>query len=482
MFYKILSYPAGKTSHIFLPVAQESDLRHVLRILFRQDNISLLIISESTDDRRMSFILVVDDEPELLEVMEMALGAITTVPVKTCASGNQALSILSSTELPLLIISDYRMPDGDGAFLYKKVLESYPEVPFVVCSGNPSSELKQLFPTAYDILNKPAFLKPLKLLIERKFADQTQRPQYVQIPMAFLLRMGSMDVDTYLKLSPDKFVKLYSKGDSFTEEDLAKYKNKLLSHLYVLRDDAAVLLKKFDSFLLQKQAAKGQDSLDARYDVFDTVNAFSRALGWNEATVSLALKATESTMKTLLTDQPWRKILAKANNNTFHGHHVALLSTLTCMVAIELGWHSDSTLQKLIMASLMHDYYVDEETYESLHEGSYDALEIIQSQSYRQHPIRAAEMARSLKGLPSDVDHILIQHHEKPDGSGFPRGLTANHISPLSGIFIICEDLVNYSIKKEINSEMLNQFWVDNQAYLQKEPFKKIALSLISKA
>jgi HD-GYP domain-containing protein (c-di-GMP phosphodiesterase class II) len=197
--------------------------------------------------------------------------------------------------------------------------------------------------------------------------------------------------------------------------------------------------------------------------------------------VRLAFKAVNLTVNMVKRDQSWAKLLAQKNSNSFYSHHVSLLSNMVCIVAQNIGWSSEATQQKLIMAALLHDQFVDETTYEILQQNSNDSSEIIQNPQYRQHPIKVAELARTLRGLPNDVDHILLQHHERPDGSGFPRGLVASHISPFSAMFIVCEELLHFSHGKVIDTNMLNEFWSTFPEFLHKEPFKKISLSIINK-
>jgi HD-GYP domain-containing protein (c-di-GMP phosphodiesterase class II) len=62
--------------------------------------------------------------------------------------------------------------------------------------------------------------------------------------------------------------------------------------------------------------------------------------------------------------------------------------------------------------------------------------------------LAAAEVAKQFSEVPPDVDLIIAQHHERPDGSGFPRGLSSTYIAPLSAIFIVAHDMTQYAIEK----------------------------------
>ena len=56
------------------------------------------------------------------------------------------------------------------------------------------------------------------------------------------------------------------------------------------------------------------------------------------------------------------------------------------------------------------------------------------------HPWQEAELVRRFQKMPPDVDTIILQHHERPDGTGFPRGLDFRRIAPLSAVFIVAEE------------------------------------------
>lgn len=74
-------------------------------------------------------ILVVDDEPGMRDVLKDDL-EMEGYRVLTAESGNKALMVLEN-ELVHLIISDVRMPDGDGVFLVQEVRKRYPGLPLV---------------------------------------------------------------------------------------------------------------------------------------------------------------------------------------------------------------------------------------------------------------------------------------------------------------------------------------------------------------
>lgn len=60
-------------------------------------------------------------------------------------------------------------------------------------------------------------------------------------------------------------------------------------------------------------------------------------------------------------------------------------------------------------------------------------------QQIKRHPVLALSEAEKLLGNDSDALKIIMQHHERMDGSGYPRKLTGAAIHPLSRIIAVCD-------------------------------------------
>ncbi len=58
-------------------------------------------------------VLYVDDEPDIREVVELSLGLMPGLAIKTCASGEEALRSLSQFR-PDVVLLDVMMPGLDG--------------------------------------------------------------------------------------------------------------------------------------------------------------------------------------------------------------------------------------------------------------------------------------------------------------------------------------------------------------------------------
>lgn len=90
------------------------------------------------EKKKIKQILVVDDEPDLLELYQMGLEKYG-YNCLTAANGLEGIAILEKEAIDL-VISDYRMPKSNGLDLFRKTKElyqklAYPRIPFIMVTG-----------------------------------------------------------------------------------------------------------------------------------------------------------------------------------------------------------------------------------------------------------------------------------------------------------------------------------------------------------
>ncbi len=87
-------------------------------------------------------ILVVDDEPDLLESLkELLEDCIPELTVRTAPGGAEGLEILAAHDDIDLVISDFRMPEMDGISFLRAVHDQFPRVARVLLTAYPDKKL-----------------------------------------------------------------------------------------------------------------------------------------------------------------------------------------------------------------------------------------------------------------------------------------------------------------------------------------------------
>jgi HD-GYP domain-containing protein (c-di-GMP phosphodiesterase class II) len=110
------------------------------------------------------------------------------------------------------------------------------------------------------------------------------------------------------------------------------------------------------------------------------------------------------------------------------------------MLAVEIGEQlglSKSRLRSLAIGGLLHDIgklAVPESILQkpaSLDDSEYEIVKL--------HPERGRELLSELGGFDDTVGRLVLDHHERLDGSGYPRGLDARELDLATRILAVCD-------------------------------------------
>jgi two-component system response regulator PilR (NtrC family) len=110
-------------------------------------------------------VLVVDDEPDLCELLSITLQRMDLSP--STAGTIAAAQRLLKTEQFDLCLTDMQLPDGDGLDLVKWIQQYSPSVPVAVITahGNMETAVRALKVGAFDFVSKPLDLAGLRKLV-----------------------------------------------------------------------------------------------------------------------------------------------------------------------------------------------------------------------------------------------------------------------------------------------------------------------------
>ena len=127
------------------------------------------------------------------------------------------------------------------------------------------------------------------------------------------------------------------------------------------------------------------------------------------------------------------RLLGPGSGDLPSAHEISV-ATLCLVLGRDCGMPAPM-LRQLLLAALLHD--AGKQRVPSFLHEDYGQLTEFERQSYRQHVEFGVEMARRM-ALPDEVIEAIGQHHEYADGSGFPRRLELDALSPISRALILC--------------------------------------------
>ncbi|MDE2249905.1 MAG: sigma-54-dependent Fis family transcriptional regulator, partial [Gammaproteobacteria bacterium] len=110
-------------------------------------------------------VLIVDDEPDLAELVKLTLERMN---LATAAAGDLASArrLLGERRFDLCL-ADMRLPDGDGLDLVAWIQQHQPQIPVAVITahGNVETAVRALKAGAFDFVSKPLDLGVLRRLV-----------------------------------------------------------------------------------------------------------------------------------------------------------------------------------------------------------------------------------------------------------------------------------------------------------------------------
>ena len=256
----------------------------------------------------------------------------------------------------------------------------------------------------------------------------------------------------------------------------------------VVQQDPAVLAASLASKLTDLDEAISSPAIteeSARRVAGESLTVLSdvvQRLGFTEQVQIVAKKTSQVTIKLLGKTPNLSNILEKmkVDDGKYVTSHSLMLAEIAGGLACRVGWNSPATYLKLIMASFLHDLPFRNDKLAEVKELPktagirFTAKDI---EEIRLHPIKAAQYVSQFRELPADIDTIIIQHHEQPDGRGFPIGLTHSQIHPLSALFIIAHDLLDFQLANPTEATLVKFQEAHADKYTQGQ-FKKLFFAM----
>lgn len=436
-------------------------------------------------------VLIVDDEEDVRDVVRLTLELCADVHVIEASTAAEAESLLKETKGVSLIIGDYSMPGETGLDLYNKVKAQANPVPFILLSSD--APIEEFSGDAFfGYVEKPNFVEPLTEMV-KKYFDQaaplsietkSKAGDFVPIRLALLLKIGVIGYDLYLKMSDRKFVKVFHPDNQFEPLDSKRFSEKNIQNLYLRHEDALAFLRDFERVVA---ATSDADNIkdDSVFEVSKATNeiimSVAKSFGWSEDVQRLTKRNVKLAMRLVKKNPKIRQLIKEKliDRDDYLPSHSLLIAHVACGFAVDLEWESKFTFFKISIAAILHDITLSDQEIERVFELDQRAArrEFAQEpdvKKYKAHPKQASEMISGFAEMPPDVNKIIAQHHERPDGTGFPAGLAHMRINPIAVLFIFTEDFVNYLFDIDEFEIAVEQFLAERRELYSVGTFKKL--------
>lgn len=402
-------------------------------------------------------ILIVDDNDRfrqfLIATLEEKLGEVDIVEVTKI---NLAIAIFESDPYFEVILSRQVLKSGPFIQLYQHFQGEGHQVPLISYDKDPGEVPHGITSLNLDEeKNFSGFCEQLFDLPIFKGAIQPQEEvEYSRVRLFFFWRFDKVDFPISLKLGENKYVKILNAGEKYGTSFLEKYQEKNQQYLYVEKKH----FKELTLSLYRKPLVDfGGELSEGEKRLRRT--QFMQQMVLSVGVTPEVIATAEEDLAKIIAEAKNKKTLSKLllileKSGSYNSDHANLLAYLTAAMCDELGWSTRRSKEKLGFASLFHDVSLVESrlaviNYRSMQELNH--FDRKNQQRYKDHPLKCADLVKEITAKYPQVDTIIAQHHERPDGTGFPYGKDYNQILPLSCVFIVAHDFVSRVYEKHFN-------------------------------
>ena len=419
----------------------------------------------TTEPTKIPF-LIVSASPYMRGILKFVLETLLQTEVTELESEEKALSFLRNvTHQPSMIIYDYT----PNAYLLEDFVgflkEQSKSVRITVLVDEIREEGRELLKGIQQLKLMQKSSLPGELVEESQkiFADSPflNTSAYCRIDIGFLTKLDGINKNLFIRLGADKYIKIFNEDDNTDVLDIKKYKEKGIQYLFVNRDTAlwitGQIQKQINIFLKANNfrfiLRGANDSPAKRFE--QKILRIDDEVHVDSDFKQIIDKAIDNIRAIVEKDQKIEHTLAVLKEHkdeyAFFTQKMNLTSVISCILAKQLDWISKSTIDKLVYASVLCDITLAVKP-ELLRIRSMSDFEKIKhslsdddQKIFLSHPKDAANLIkRYFSSAPPETDALVFQHHEQPDGNGFPLRVKAERISPLSALFIVANDFAYY--------------------------------------
>lgn len=279
--------------------------------------------------------------------------------------------------------------------------------------------------------------------------QEFERSELHRMKLRNFYLFDQMPFDVYVELTSTKYSKIISKNKPLSGRIIQDYLRKKVKHFYIKNDDNIKFLN--SSILNLTKAYQGKNidrnklhSLHMQSIFF--IQQFIKSLSVTEEVVTLARLTIESlNEKFKLRDHIIVELQKVCSSPQMTFAEQAMGTIFICDAILnQLGWNADMARDKLFLAAILQDIGLQNDElikFRSLNDPKLKMLPEEDQIQFANHPKYGATIVNLFNGF-SEVDFLILEHHEHPTGDGFPYGINASSLTVISCVFIIATNFI----------------------------------------
>lgn len=278
--------------------------------------------------------------------------------------------------------------------------------------------------------------------------------EFVPIVAENFLAGSSSLFDVYVRAGAGKFLKILKAGDAFTEEKVAAFLEKGVTHFHLLKGAQEYYLNYCDHLtaaLLKKPQVPKEVKISQTLNHGEETMSFLRSTGVTPGALVHAEKFTghvRTVTQQLQSDK--HPVIDEFLMNLANYEHAVSATMVAALFVAPLRFQAEKSVTIVGLASFLHDVGLQNMPAKFLDEDE-SKLTAEEQKLYRTHPIVGAEVLAGVKDVSPTVVQAVLQHHERRTRHGFPNRPMTGTINVVAEIVGIAEEFVMLIRKAKTN-------------------------------
>jgi HD-GYP domain-containing protein (c-di-GMP phosphodiesterase class II) len=260
----------------------------------------------------------------------------------------------------------------------------------------------------------------------------TSENEFIGISLGIFKRLQApLFFDVYVKLSDTKYTKLFNHGDMIDWERASSYAQKGVQSFFVTLNDYdkynAYVSKVSAKYLAQGDQLPSMEKVGlvkelvtiTMHDLVHKTKVNQQVIGNASVAVASCIGELENDPKSML------KIIKLMSTYPDIFKHSIGTSIFAVMLAKADDITNPANLLHIGMGAFLHDIG---HSFLSFNTEETDHLSPEQWKEMKTHPEIGKRQLDAVKGVRSEVLDIIFQHHEQPNGHGYPNNLKGPEI------------------------------------------------------
>ncbi len=409
-------------------------------------------------DKAFMNIFIFHQSSEFLASLSEIIGFEIEAKIQTSTYFNELELSLEIESFELVIIEHTRSNNSLIQTLFKK---NKPKCFTLFVSSKPSllkdnqtalSNESMLIDSTFG----PQFVIESILDCLKKIMIGPEAQSFIPVSVTRLYLANELPCAVYYK-NGDNYSIYLSKEEKISLEDYFLNSNNNLYSLYIKEENKELFFQKSNQS--SKQFTAKDITLIGQISLKKTMETLSRRKEFDAKSLKMAKEISQSIINNISHDGQLREGLIESllNLNYINMHSTLLVIFMTILFQKDESLGQEN-LEKLSYAAILHDLLINDEDLAKIDKLDKKTIKELKPEEVTKvlsHPTKLASIIAESEIVSKDVSIIIRTHHERFDGSGFPKRISWSEMNKLSRIFILTHEMVDEFINKMNQQETL---------------------------